>query len=63
MLADMIYTASDLDRKRREVTGAAHRGLARPPALTKGVPACLLAPSRSSVTCQAAAANRRLVTR
>lgn len=29
MSADVIYTASDLDRKRREVTNAARRGVAR----------------------------------
>ncbi|MPZ26663.1 MAG: hypothetical protein GEV12_09440 [Micromonosporaceae bacterium] len=29
MPADVIYTASDLDRKRREVTNAARHGLAR----------------------------------
>lgn len=29
MATDMIYTASDLDRRRREVTDAARRGLAR----------------------------------
>jgi hypothetical protein len=29
MSADVIYTASDLDRKRREVTDAARRGIAR----------------------------------
>lgn len=29
MSAEVIYTASDLDRKRREVTDAARRGLAR----------------------------------
>lgn len=29
MTAEVIYTASDLDRKRREVTDAARRGLAR----------------------------------
>lgn len=29
MATDVIYTASDLDRKRREVTDAARRGLAR----------------------------------
>jgi hypothetical protein len=29
MSTDMIYTASDLDRKRREVADAARRGLAR----------------------------------
>jgi hypothetical protein len=29
MTADVIYTASDLDRKRREVTDTARRGLAR----------------------------------
>jgi hypothetical protein len=29
MTAEVIYTASDLDRKRREVTDAARRGIAR----------------------------------